>query len=96
VDALTRMELQSLVLQLWERRKFTAILVTHDVEEAIFLADRVAVLSARPTSLKEVIHVDLPRPRDQFTTREDPRFLKLRHHITASLLTGNDGHVASA
>ena len=96
VDALTRMELQTLVLQLWERRKFTAILVTHDVEEAIFLADRVAVLSARPTSLKEVIHVDLPRPRDQFTTREDPRFLKLRHHITASLLTGNDGHVASA
>jgi NitT/TauT family transport system ATP-binding protein len=38
----------------------------------------------------------LPRPRDQFATREDPRFLKLRHHITASLLTGNDGHVASA
>jgi NitT/TauT family transport system ATP-binding protein len=96
VDALTRMELQTLVLQLWERRKFTAILVTHDVEEAIFLADRVAVLSARPTSLREVIHVGLPRPRDQLTTREDPRFLKLRHHITASLLTGNDGHVASA
>ena len=96
VDALTRMELQALVLQLWERRKFTAILVTHDVEEAIFLADRVAVLSARPTSLREVIDVGLPRPRDQFTTREDPRFLKLRHHITAALLTGNDGHVASA
>src|SRR6185436_11686173 len=57
VDALSRMELQTLVLQLWERRKFTAILVTHDVEEAIFLADRVAVLSAKPTSLKEVIHV---------------------------------------
>ena len=50
VDALTRMELQSLVLQLWERRKFTAILVTHDVEEAIFLADRVAVLGAKPTA----------------------------------------------
>jgi NitT/TauT family transport system ATP-binding protein len=96
VDALTRMELQTLVLQLWERRRFTAILVTHDVEEAIFLADRVAVLSARPTSLKEVIDVDLPRPRDQLETREDPRFLKLRHHITTSLLTGNDGHVASA
>ena len=96
LDALTRLELQTLVLQLWERRKFTAILVTHDVEEAIFLADRVAVLSARPTSLSEVIHVGLPRPRDQFATREDPRFLKLRHHITASLLTRNDGHVASA
>jgi NitT/TauT family transport system ATP-binding protein len=96
VDALTRMELQTLVLQLWERRKFTAILVTHDVEEAIFLADRVAVLSARPTSLKENILVGMPRPREQLTTREDPRFLQLRHHITAALLTGNDGHVASA
>jgi NitT/TauT family transport system ATP-binding protein len=96
VDALTRMELQTLVLQLWERRKFTAILVTHDVEEAIFLGDRVAVLGARPTSLKEVIDVGLPRPRDQLATREDPRFLKLRHHITASLLARNDADVASA
>jgi NitT/TauT family transport system ATP-binding protein len=95
VDALTRMELQSLVLQLWERRKFTAILVTHDVEEAIFLADRVAVLGARPTALREIIDVGLPRPRDQFTTREDPRFLKLRHHLTSLLLARNTGHVAT-
>ena len=95
VDALTRMELQSLVLQLWERRKFTAILVTHDVEEAIFLADRVAVLGAKPTALKEIIEVGLPRPRDQLTTREDPRFLKLRHHLTSLLLTRNSGHVAA-
>jgi NitT/TauT family transport system ATP-binding protein len=93
VDALTRMELQSLVLQLWERRRFTAILVTHDVEEAVFLADRVAVLSARPTALKEIIDVDLPRPRDQLTTREDARFLRLRHHITASLLARSTDEV---
>jgi NitT/TauT family transport system ATP-binding protein len=95
VDALTRMELQSLVLQLWEQRKFTAILVTHDVEEAIFLADRVAVLSARPTALKEIIDVGLVRPRDQLATREDPRFLKLRHHLTSSLLAKGSGHVAA-
>jgi NitT/TauT family transport system ATP-binding protein len=95
VDALTRMELQSLVLQLWERKKFTAILVTHDVEEAIFLADRVAVLGARPTKLKEIIDVDLPRPRDQLTTREDPRFLKLRHHLTTSLLARSPAHAAA-
>jgi NitT/TauT family transport system ATP-binding protein len=86
VDALTRMELQSLVLELWEREKFTAILVTHDVEEAVFLADRVAVLSASPTALNEIIDVRLPRPRDQLSTREEPRFLKLRHHLTTSLL----------
>jgi NitT/TauT family transport system ATP-binding protein len=95
VDALTRMELQTLVLQLWERRKFTAILVTHDVEEAVFLADRVAVLSARPTVLKEIIDVGLPRPRDQLATREDPRFLKLRHHLTTSLLAKGSAHVAA-
>ncbi len=86
VDALTRMELQSLVLELWEREKFTAVLVTHDVEEAVFLADRVAVLSASPTALNEIIDVRLPRPRDQLSTREEPRFLKLRHHLTTSLL----------
>ena len=95
VDALTRMELQSLLLELWERKKFTAILVTHDVEEAIFLADRVAVLSAGPTKLKEIIDVDLPRPRDQLTTREDPRFLKLRHHLTTSLLARNGAHASA-
>lgn len=92
VDALTRMELQSLLLHLWERRKFTAILVTHDVDEAIFLADRLAVLSSKPTALREIVDVNLPRPREQFVTREDPRFLKLRHEITAALLAKNNAH----
>ena len=86
VDALTRMELQSLVLELWSASKFTALLVTHDVDEAVFLADRVAVLSSRPTRLSEVVEVGLPRPRDQIRTRELPRFLELRHHLMASLL----------
>ena len=88
VDALTRMELQSLVLDLWRDNRFTAVLVTHDVEEAVFLADKVAVLSHRPTTLMEVIDVDLPRPRNQLTTREDPRFLALRHHLMTTLLSG--------
>jgi NitT/TauT family transport system ATP-binding protein len=86
VDALTRMELQSLILELWGRNRFTALLVTHDVEEAVFLADRVAVLSARPTVLTEVIEVGLARPRDQIETREDKRFLELRHYLMSSLL----------
>ena len=86
VDALTRMELQSLVLDLWRENRFTAVLVTHDVEEAVFLADRVAVLSHRPTTLSEVIEVGLPRPRDHITTREDKRFLALRHHLMEALL----------
>jgi NitT/TauT family transport system ATP-binding protein len=95
VDALTRMELQSLMLELWQRKKFTAILVTHDVEEAVFLADRVAVLGAKPTALKEIVDVGLPRPRDQLATRENTRFLKLRHHLTTSLLAKSAEHVAA-
>jgi NitT/TauT family transport system ATP-binding protein len=94
VDALTRMELQSLILDLWQENRFTAILVTHDVEEAVFLADRVAVLTHRPTTLSEVIEVGLPRPRDQIVTREDKRFLALRHHLMESLLGRASGTTA--
>jgi NitT/TauT family transport system ATP-binding protein len=86
VDALTRMELQSLVLDLWQAKGFTAVLVTHDVEEAIFLADRVVVLSGRPSTVSQIVPVPLPRPRNQLTTREDRRFLELRHHLMTSLL----------
>jgi NitT/TauT family transport system ATP-binding protein len=93
VDALTRMELQSLVLDLWKQNGFTAVLVTHDVDEAVFLADRVAVLSARPSHISEIVPVDLPRPRDQLATREDSRFLELRHHLMSALL-GDMAHGA--
>jgi len=86
VDALTRMELQSLILDLWGQRGFTAILVTHDVEEAIFLADRIVVLSGRPSTVSRIVPVPLPRPRNQLGTREDRRFLELRHGLMASLL----------
>jgi NitT/TauT family transport system ATP-binding protein len=86
VDALTRMELQTLVLELCQRNGFTAILVTHDVEEAVFMADRVAVLTQRPTRVAEIVPIALPRPRNQLTTREDPRFLELRHHLMTALL----------
>jgi NitT/TauT family transport system ATP-binding protein len=86
VDALTRMELHSLVLELWARHRFTAVLVTHDVDEAVFLADRVAVLSARPGVVLHDIPTELPRPRDTITTRESARFLALRHDLLAMLL----------
>jgi len=92
VDALTRMELQTLVLELCQRNKFTAILVTHDVEEAVFMADRVAVLTKRPTRVAEILPIDLERPRHQLRTREQPRFLELRHHLMTALL----GDVAEA
>lgn len=86
VDALTRLDLHALVLRLWEQQRFTAVLVTHDVDEAVFLADRVAVLSRRPSSVIEIVETDLPRPRDNLGTRELPRFIHLRHHLLTQLL----------
>ena len=86
VDALTRIELQTLILELWHKQRFTAVLVTHDVDEAVFLADRIAVLSKRPTTVLRSIETRLPRPRDGITTRELPRFLELRHELLSMLL----------
>ena len=86
VDALTRIELQSLVLELWEKQRFTAVLVTHDVDEAVFLADRIAVLSSRPSRVVRSLPTGLARPRDKLATREDPKFLALRHELLDMLL----------
>ena len=86
VDALTRLDLHALVLELWGRYRFTAVLVTHDVDEAVFLADRIAVLSARPSSIVDMVETGLPRPRDNLATRELPAFLAHRHRLLATLL----------
>jgi len=90
VDALTRLDLHNLILDLWTKRRFTAMLVTHDVDEAVFLADRVAVLSARPSVVARIVATELPRPRDSIRTRELPRFLELRHTLLAMLLQRPD------
>ncbi|HEY3920087.1 MAG TPA: ABC transporter ATP-binding protein [Stellaceae bacterium] len=98
VDALTRLDLHSLILDLWTQKRFTAVLVTHDVDEAIFLADRVAVLTQRPATISEVIETRLPRPRHSIETRESPAFLALRHRLLDYLLTrgGGRSHARSA
>lgn len=86
VDALTRLELHALVQDLWRKHGFTAVLVTHDVDEAVFLADRVAVLSSRPSRVARVLDVALPRPRDRLETPVMPRYVELRHELLAMLL----------
>jgi NitT/TauT family transport system ATP-binding protein len=91
VDALTRLDLHSLILDLWTQKRFTAVLVTHDVDEAIFLADRIAVLTQRPATLSEVIETGLPRPRRSIETRESAAFLALRHHLLNDLLARSAG-----
>ena len=81
VDAQTRAELQDLLLDLARRFNQTCVLVTHDVDEAVYMADRVIVLSRRPTSVVADLAVALPKPRDQLETREHRTYLELRHEV---------------
>jgi NitT/TauT family transport system ATP-binding protein len=87
VDALTRLELHGLILDLWGKTGLTILLVTHDVEEAVYLSDRIALLTRRPARVAEVFANALPRPRSLVESREDPRFLELRHELLTRLLT---------
>jgi NitT/TauT family transport system ATP-binding protein len=81
LDALTRIELEDTLLDLWRSLRTTILFVTHDIEEAVYLSDRVHVLSRRPARVIEEIEITLDRPRQQLTTREDARFIKHRHRI---------------
>jgi NitT/TauT family transport system ATP-binding protein len=96
VDALTRLELHALILELWTQQGFTAVLVTHDVDEAVFLADRIAVMSRRPGMIQEIVETGMPRPREAVSTHESPRFLEVRHRLLTHLLAkpaqGDGGH----
>jgi NitT/TauT family transport system ATP-binding protein len=85
VDAQTRAELEDLVRSVWERTGVTIVFVTHDIDEAVYLGQRVVVLSSSPTVVQEVLAVDLPGERDQLTTRSDPRFTQLRTHLYAQI-----------
>jgi NitT/TauT family transport system ATP-binding protein len=74
LDALTRDQLNVELLRLWQKIRKTVVLITHSISEAIFLSDRVLVMSDRPSGIISDVRIDLPRPRDPKTTREDPRF----------------------
>jgi NitT/TauT family transport system ATP-binding protein len=81
VDAQTRGDLEDLVLQVRERYGVTILFVTHDIDESVYLADRIVVLTPSPTEVREVLSVDLPHPRDQVDTKELPEFARLRAHV---------------
>jgi NitT/TauT family transport system ATP-binding protein len=81
VDAQTRADLEDLVRALWKRLGVTVLFVTHDIDEAVYLGQRVLVLSNRPTVILEDVAIDLPDQRDQLETRSSPRFAELRHHV---------------
>jgi NitT/TauT family transport system ATP-binding protein len=81
VDAQTRADLEDLVLKVHADFGITVVFVTHDIDESVYLSDRIVVLTHRPTSVKEIIDVHLPRPRDQVETKELPEFAQLRGHV---------------
>ena len=81
LDAITRQTLQDEFARLAKEEHRTVLFVTHDLEEAIYLGDRVIALAAGPGRIVEILDVELPRPRHQLTTREDPRFLEYRHRL---------------
>jgi NitT/TauT family transport system ATP-binding protein len=85
VDAQTRADLEDLLLRVWEEFGVTILFVTHDIDESVYLGDRILVLTSRPTEVREVVEVDLPRPRDQVLTKELPAFSHLRAHVYRSI-----------
>jgi len=80
LDAQTREAMQEELTRLWERTGKTIVFVTHDIEEAVYLGDRVVVLSARPARIREEVRIDLPRPRD-LTVKKSVQCLEYRNHI---------------
>ena len=86
VDAQTRADLEDLVLALRARYGVTVVFVTHDIDESVYLSDRVVVLTPSPTRVQEIVDIPLPRPRDQVETKELPEFAHLRGYVWRSIM----------
>lgn len=81
VDAQTRSDLEDFLLHIWKQYNKTIVMVTHDIDEAVYLSDKVIVLSKRPAKVLEVVSVPLARPRNQLDTKADANFIVLRNQI---------------
>jgi sulfonate transport system ATP-binding protein len=92
LDALTKIQLQQEILRIWEVERTTMVLVTHDIDEAIFLGDRVVVMSSRPGTIKKIVQVHLPRPRD----RSSYDFVQIRKEIFTEFFAETEGPFAYA
>jgi ABC-type nitrate/sulfonate/bicarbonate transport system ATPase subunit len=92
VDAQTRQLLQEELLELWQRERKTVIFVTHSMDEAVYLSDRVVVMTPRPGKVAEVLDVPLPRPRLADEVRRDPKFVDLTNYIWDSLKKAMENH----
>jgi NitT/TauT family transport system ATP-binding protein len=85
LDTHTKIDMHEVLLRIWEREQQTVLFVTHDLGEALTLADRIILFSARPGQIKDMFDVDFPRPRDPVKVRETPRYAELFQHIWHSL-----------
>lgn len=81
VDAQTRADLEDLIRRIWRTQGLTVVFVTHDIDESVYLGERVLTLSGSPTVVQEDVHVDLPSTRDQLTTRASDQFNALRSRV---------------
>ncbi|WP_353509137.1 ABC transporter ATP-binding protein [Intrasporangium sp.] len=96
VDAQTRADLEDLVRSLWRRLGVTVLFVTHDIDESVYLGQRVIVLSSSPTVVMADVAIDLPDDRDQLTTRSAPRFAELRSQVYELIQQAKRGHRPAA
>lgn len=86
LDSMTRVELQDVLIDVWSKEKITAIMVTHDVDEAIFLSDRVIMMTGGPyAKVGDIAHITLERPRERHAVLEHPDFYKYRQHLLTFL-----------
>ncbi len=100
LDAQTREIMQSELLRIWRSNRKTVLFVTHQIDEAVYLADRVVVMTSRPGQLKAVLDIDIPRPRD-LSVKRTPAFLELvdeiwkmiEEEVKSALRISSDGHV---
>jgi len=92
LDAMTKQSLQDQLQQVQALTGMTVVFVTHDVEEAVYLSDRVLVLTGRPAKFGHLIDVRLERPRNQISTKEQPEYLALRHRVYEALGLGDGEH----
>jgi nitrate ABC transporter ATP-binding subunit len=86
LDSLTRFELQQVLIELWRRQRITAVMVTHDVDEALFLSDRIVMMTNGPEArVGQIMEVTFPRPRDRKTVMEHPDYYRLRERLISFL-----------
>jgi NitT/TauT family transport system ATP-binding protein len=96
VDAQTRADLEDLIRRIWAEFAMTILFVTHDIDESVYLGQRVVVLSSSPTIVQQDLVIDLPAERDQLTTRSHPRFTALRGHVYEQIQKAKAGASAPA